>query len=693
MQEPSILDYIKSLFDPEVTIDICNYLHRESGEFLQSAKQEKSNLNRKKGNGKILLGTGLALLAQSFLEPSRLKIGIALISYIGAIYFLWRGIGQQQYSNRKKRVIGENNNQFSIKYQYLILSFLFQFASLLLFKGNVFNYQNITTWILGMIFLSAAVWQPKTYLTKQSSKRDVFFMTMVVIVCLIIFFFRIFQINEIPSEMFSDHAEKLLDVMDVLRGDTHVFFIRNTGREAIQFYVTAMIIKLMNLEINFLSLKIGTIIFGLITLPFVFLIGKDQSNKWGGLISLLFTGIGYWPNVISRVGLRYSLYPLFTAPILFFLLRGLRERDRNYLLISGLLLGSGLHGYSSFRILPFLVVIIFILYLTNRESTNYRIQTVMNLIILGLSAFSAFIPLFRFWIDFPGNFGYRALTRITQIEQPFSEPVFTLFFKNLWKSIIMPFYKNGQIWVHSIPDRPALDFITAGFFFIGFVYLFRKTWYQKNWEAGSLLISVPLLMMPSILSLAFPGENPSLNRSAGALVPVFVIAGIGFYVFIIALSKYFAPRPSRMISLIIGMIVISISILNNYKIVFKEYKEQFDKNAWNSSEIGGVIKNFIRSGNNPDHAFVIPYPHWVDTRLVGFNAGYPGKDYALWHEEILDTETIQGEKLFIFKPEDGKALFGLETHFPGGEARIFHSRIPTREFIIYTVNGSNLFEH
>ena len=83
-----------------------------------------------------------------------------------------------------------------------------------------------------------------------------------------------------------------------------------------------------------------------------------------------------------------------------------------------------------------------------------------------------------------------------------------------------------------------------------------------------------------------------------------------------------------------------------------------------------VIKNFIQSGNNPDLAYVIPYPHWVDTRLVGFNAGYPGKDYAILGDEISDTKEISGDKLFIFKPEDSDTLTELDRCYSDGEASV-----------------------
>ncbi len=688
MQEPSILDYIKSLFDPETTINVHDFLSIGSREKVQHIKHSENNLKQRKRNGKILLGTGLALLAQAFLEPCRLRVALALILYLFSALFLWAGLARQPILIKQKKAPTRKNFQFGKKDLFLILSILFQITSFFLFSSNKFNWLNFSTWITGIIFLVIAVWKPKVYLKEKSQQnKNLVFIIPVILASIAILFFRIFQLNEIPSEMFSDHAEKLLDVMDVIRGNFPVYFMRNTGREAIQFYFTAMIIKILGTDLNYLSLKIGTVIFGLITLPFIYLIGKDQSNKWGGIIAFLLAGIGYWPNVISRVGLRYSLYPLFTASVLYLLIKGLRERDSNLLILSGLSLGLSLHGYSSSRILPVLVVIIFFLYLYNRESSNYRIQTIIGLVIVGLIAFSIFLPLFRYWFDHPESFGYRALSRITQIERPFNEPAATLFIKNFWDSIIMPFYKNGHIWVHSVPNRPALDFVSAGFFFVGVIYLIRKIKEERSWEAESVLVSVPVLMMPSILSLAYPGENPSLNRSAGALVPVFVIIGIGLFIFINAIIKYFPKNISRIIAGTVGLIIVSVSMANNFHIVFNEYKEQFDKNAWNSSEIGSVIKKFIQSGNNPDFAYVIPYPHWVDTRLVGFNAGYPGKDYALWRDDISDTEKISDDKLYIFKPEDNETLTELDKYFPDGEASIFYSRILGREFIIYTVKG------
>ena len=86
------------------------------------------------------------------------------------------------------------------------------------------------------------------------------------------------------------------------------------------------------------------------------------------------TGIAYWPNVISRVGLRFPLYPLFVAATLLYLLRGLRSMNRNDFILSGIFLGLGLHGYSPFRIMPVVVLVAIAIFLLHRVSRGRRSQ-------------------------------------------------------------------------------------------------------------------------------------------------------------------------------------------------------------------------------------------------------------------------------------------------------------------------------
>ena len=87
-------------------------------------------------------------------------------------------------------------------------------------------------------------------------------------------------------------------------------------------------------------------------------------------------------------------------------------------------------------------------------------------------------------------------------------------------------WDNGGIWVHSMPGRPALDVVTGALFVMGIVLLIVRYVRQRDWRDLLLLVSIPILLLPSVLSLAFPGENPSLNRTGGAAVAVFVVSAL-----------------------------------------------------------------------------------------------------------------------------------------------------------------------
>jgi hypothetical protein len=687
MNEPTVLDYIKSILNKNKRSLFYSQFFAECLEKKNDLYEEAKSPKETQTNRKYLIIALLfALIAQFLLDPPQRNLVFPFVFYFIAIFFFWSSLKNDKLTFNED--IAQNHVHEAkpkIKLWFLIPSLIFLLLSFILFSNNQFTYENLFLWITGIVLYIFSFLQNEERLSK-SHKNPISFLVICVIVILISVIFRIHLLDQVPGEMFSDHAEKLLDVMDILEGNTPIFFIRNTGREALQFYLTAAIIKYLQTGITFASLKIGTVFLGIITLPFIYLLGKQIFNKWIGITAFFFAGIAYWPNVISRVGLRFPLYPLFSAITLYFLFKGLEERRFNFLLLSGLFLGLGLHGYSPIRIVPLLVVIIFSVFFFKVKSRTDRIFTLNGFFLLSLSAFIIFIPLFKYLLENPESFNYRALSRLTSIEAPINGSIFLIFLNNLWKSLIMFFYKNGVVWVNSIPNRPALDIAAAVFFIYGVIILIKRFGKYKAWQDLSLLISIPVLMLPSIMSLAFPQENPALNRSGGAIVPVFIIIGLGFYYFI---NLMVINNEKKIIPKFLGgafaLTLIIFSVQQNYELVFSKYSDQFNTNAWNTSEIGNIIARFVDKGNNPDNAFVIPYPYWVDTRLVGINAGYPRKDYALWPEDIKTTENSTGDKLFILMPQDRKSLDTIKLLYPQAEEEFYYSRTPGKNFIIVSV--------
>ena len=680
MKEPTIYDYIVSLLKKNTKIEFPRL--RTEDMYRGSYKQELPEHDVKK-QMQLIFGCILSIIAQFFLEPSIRLIPASIIGYALALLLVCRSI---QIKKPYSKNTGEKNQSFDLLFPYLILSIGSQIISFFLFANNRFTWVNLMFWLLGIIGIVLTLHSRESRQKRPINFPAKWFTILCGIVVLVTLFFRIYQINEVPAEMYSDHAEKLLDVMDIIAGKYSIFFERNTGREPIQFYVTALITRIFGTGFSFLSLKIGTVTFGLLTLPFVYLIGKQLGNKWIGLAALFFSGIAYWPNVISRVALRYSLYPLFTGPALYFLFRGLANNNVNDLVWSGLFVGFGLLGYSSFRIIPVYVAIIVVTHALIQGQKRIINYSLKRIFIIGTVAFSVFMPLLRVWFDNPVLFSYRSMSRLMPIENPFMEHPLLIFTKNAIDSILMPFWNNGHIWVHSVPNRPALDFISAAFYFIGIIAIVKEIINRKNKIGLYLLIAIPILMLPSILSLAYPGENPSLNRSAGVYVPIFCLTGYGFFMFSQTIWALFTKKKHRFSAIISIALVCSLAAYNNYQIVFKDYNTQFIQKAWNTSEIGQVIGGFLNDTHGESRsAYVIPYPHWVDTRLVGFNAHCPGCDFALWKEDVELHRLEPGEKIFIYKPEDSEARRILNQTFPEGNSTLYSSETTGKDFFIYTV--------
>jgi hypothetical protein len=185
--------------------------------------------------------------------------------------------------------------------------------------------------------------------------------------------------------------------------------------------------------------------------------------------------------------------------------------------------------------------------------------------------------------------------------------------------------------------------------------------------------------------LAFPGENPSLNRTGGAGVVVFVITGLALDGLYTALRGNRGGSNYKGLAFSVVTVLLLISALQNYNLVFNEFSTQFLRGAWNTSDMGRVIRLFVAEGNSPDNAFVIPFPYWVDTRLVGIQAGYPTKDYAINRDDLEQTLSRRGTKLFIVKEEDQQTLNVLKELYPVATLGHFVSPLEGKNFWIYTV--------
>lgn len=725
--EPSVLDYVKSLFGGR-SIDLPDFAEPASASPASATVLDASPalvfdstpdvavqppvdvaptptfLNTVSSTvgfpWRSLLALVLALIAQGLLEPPPDALPLATAFYVAAISMLGWAIYRGEWRLASLGESASENDPLTYRSAALFLSIILALAAFAMLGNNLFTWTNLLLWLSALGAFIFAFWVPvpgqPSLLQRLSgilqgglTIKVSAWLLLLIGVSALVFFFRFHRTESVPPEPFSDQAEKLFDVYDVSQGVTRIFFPRNTGREAIQMYWTLLVANVFGTGISFFSLKLGTAILGFLTLPFMYLLGKEIGGPRVGLLVLFLAGVAYWPNVISRIGLRFPLYPLFAAPTLLYLIRGLRTRNRNDFLLSGLFLGIGLHGYSPMRIVPFVIAAAFIIYWLHSQSKGARRDLPIWFAMLALVALVAFLPLLRYWVEHPAEFGFRAFSRVGTVEQPLPGPALQIFASNVWKGLQMYNIDDGEIWVNSIPHRPALDTITAALFLFGVILVLVRYLRHRHWLDLFLLISIPLLQLPSTLSLAFPGENPALNRAGGAYIPAFLLAGLALDGLLTSLGRG-KIRNALMVGLA-GLLLFMVA-RQNYNLVFDTFYTSFRSGAWNTSDMGRVIREFEQTYGTTETVWVVPYSFWVDTRLPAAWAGIPNRDLAMWPENLPTTADVPGPKLFIVKADvenpaanDQASLDVLQQLYPTGQLRLFDSDVPGHDFWVFTV--------
>lgn len=686
---------------------------------------------------RTLLALALALLAQFSLEPRPNRTSLwGVLGYLAAgLFLLWGWLGKEFDLpahlkmalgwKRSEQLPAADGQRMPVARLIWIAGTVFFSALALLAFGNratgeyVFNATNLLLWAAALLCAIGALWQPGegrlgTWLRRaweglrrgQWTVRFSWQTLLWLAVLALGIFFRFYRLETVPSQMVSDHAEKLLDVYDVLNGQYNTYFPRNTGREFFQFYWTALMVLLFGQGISFLSLKLGTVILGVLTLPYLYLIGKELGSKRVGLLAMGFAGVAYWPNLISRIALRFTLYPFFYAPTLYYFLRGMRLKRQRDFIWAGIFLGLGLHGYSPSRMVPILLTLGVVLYWLHArklakeaaqseesESSPIDVRAVaaaerratgLGWVAVALVSFVIFLPLLRYTLDNPQMVAFRALTRLGDVEQPLQGNPWLIFLNNLWRALTMFAWDNGEVWVISITHRPILDVVSGALFHLGALLLLARYLRQRHWVDLFMLLSVPVLLMPSILSLAFPAENPCLNRTAAAIIPTFLFVGYALDAMMRALEGL-GRKWGKRFAWALAAVLLLLSSLQNYDMVFNQYAKVYDVSSWNTSEMGNLARAFAESVGSTDTTYLVAYPHWVDSRLIGIAAGYPTKDYALWPEHFQDTLLDTRAKLFMINPNDMADVIALRELYPQGVLYNYDSPVQGKDFLLFFV--------
>lgn len=565
---------------------------------------------------------------------------------------------------------------------------LFAFIAFATLTNNTFTPLGTAAWVTSLVLFVIAFWEGSPALVvrywrdglRRQSRWALLALLGVLLLGALFYFYRL---DEIPAEMTSDHAEKILDTYDILKGTHSIFFERNTGREPLQFYLNALVVALGIAPLDMIALKVVGACAGLLTIPAVFLLGRELFDEEVGLLAAFLFAFSIFPVAIARIGLRYPLSPLFVSWTCFFLVRALKRQSRNDFVLAGLMLGIGLNGYSPFRVVVLLAFVWMALWLVLQINVDVRDlpRFIVNGALLFVGAFLVFLPLYKYITDNPGMFWYRMATRLTGLETAVQGDPLLIFLSNNWRAFGMFNVRGDVVWVNAVPDVPVVDWVIGACFLIGAAYGAYRLARHREYPFLLMFSAVLILLLPSTLALAFPEENPSVVRAGGVAPFVMLFAALPLVMW----RRQFAVLGSRSLGDVLLGLVLLTAVLFNFNLYFNRYDLQYRQAAWNSTEIAETLREFALAQNDWEHLYIVSFPHWVDHRAVGIHLGYfDFNSHLIEDQATLQAQTLDpAAKIYALKNEDADDLVYLQTLYPDGVTERIESRTRGRDFVVF----------
>jgi hypothetical protein len=567
--------------------------------------------------------------------------------------------------------------------------------------NNTFTWLGVLAWVGAVALFMVAMWPrtpPPTLPRLQKPQTGEGFtirfrwrtVALIAIIALAAFFL-LYRLDQVPPEMTSDHIEKLLDIYDLSHGVRPIYFERNTGREPFQFYWAFTVMRVFNTGITFYGLKLANALIGIITIYGIYLLGRELAGEDVGLLAAFFASVMQWAESITRIGLRFPYAAIAATFALWALLRALRTGRRADYLVAGLIFGAGFYGYTAYRVMPMVIVVLVLFKLLTERPRSWPAwsQLVLNLTVFTWIAVIVFVPLGRYWHDSPEMFWHRSTTRIEGDYGITAHNIGGTLANNTLRALGMFNVVGDTVWANTLPNKPTLDEVGGVFLILGVMAALHRLFRRRDWPLLMAILSGIILLLPSILSLAFPGENPSVVRTAGAIPVVAVLVGLGLYGVTRAAKELGGTRWGVWLAVPLLALILTATTAINYQRYFVSYYHSYQLSSQNSSEMADAMRGFIATGGDLNHIVIHAWPYWVDTRALALLMGKPDwQNTNVVLDRVTDLERLRDDpapQMYLLHPSDVKGLQVLQETFAQGYAVRRPSRIPGHDFVLFLV--------
>lgn len=241
---------------------------------------------------------------------------------------------------------------------------------------------------------------------------------LLVLICLLFLFTRLYKIAEIPSSVYWDEASIGYNAYSVLKtgkdewGNFLPIHFRAFGEFKLPVYIYSVIPFISIFGLNELSVRLPAVLFSLGIIILTYLLAKkfsESENESVGLLAAFIAAVSPWFFIFSRTGFEV------TAGLMFYLLGillFLHKIDGKLLLLSVLSFILSAYSYNSFRIISPLTLLILVL--VEKDSVIYLLKRSISWVILSfVILLLASWPIFKLYVYDAGILRFQAVGEVS----------------------------------------------------------------------------------------------------------------------------------------------------------------------------------------------------------------------------------------------------------------------------------------
>jgi 4-amino-4-deoxy-L-arabinose transferase-like glycosyltransferase len=427
--------------------------------------------------------------------------------------------------------------------------------------------------------------------------------TALLIILLVGFILRVYQLASVPAGFYADEASVGLNAFTILTSgkDQHdvVFpvFFRAFGEYKSPLAVYSAVPFVLLFGLNEFAVRFQAVVFGVLGIWLLYLVVRElfKNHPKGELISLLsagFLAVSPWHVHLSRIGWDSQVGFVFLALLAVFVF--LKSLDTPKILPWAIVLfGMAMYSYLPAQLfMPLLGIGVFIL--NFRFFLRHKSQLFAGLAVLAIFLF----PLILHVFSDEGMARWREVSifQFPPKDQGVSAHIVYNYASHFMTEFLFSEGDTNYFRRHSVPGMGVLYWFQLPLILLGLLALC-----QRRYSPVLLLLIVWLALYP--LGTAFTiSKTATATRSVIGVVPLQILSGVGLYALVSFFSRI--DRVWRALFWSVFSIVVLVSFLQFTHLYFDEYSVKYP--GYDGWQMGPkeVVKYFLTVDDRFDELFM-----------------------------------------------------------------------------------------